>query len=89
MPDPQNIDQDLALNDLVNDSIITPSVSPIPAEIARQGFAQLFGILNKVGFNPVQNLAGSRLVKSSQVLLNLIEINDFISQAALSILSLK
>jgi len=64
MPDPENIDQDFMLNDFVNDAVITPSVSPIPAKIARQGFAQLFGILNKVGFNPVQNLAGSRLIKS-------------------------
>ena len=89
MPDPQDIDQDLVLNDLVNDAIITPSVLPISAEIARQGFAQFFGILNKVSLDPVQDLAGSRLIKSSQVLLNLIEINDLISQAALSILPLK
>lgn len=89
MPDPENVDQDLVLNDFVNDAVITPPVSPIPAEIARQGFAQLFGVLNKVGLNPAQDLAGSRLIKSSQVFLNLIEINDLISQAALSILSRK
>ena len=65
MPDSEDIDQDLMLNDFINDAVITPSVSPIPAEFARQGFAQLFGILHKVGFNPVQNLAGSRLIKSS------------------------
>ena len=65
MPDPENIDQDLLLNDFVNDAVITPSVSPIPAEFPRQDFAQLFGILNKVGFNPAQNLAGSRFIESS------------------------
>lgn len=65
MPDPQNIDQDLVLNDFVNDAVIAPAVSPIPAEIARQGFAQFFGVLNKVGFNPAQDLAGSCFIKSS------------------------
>ena len=38
VPDPENVDQDLVLNDLVNDAVIPPpSVPPIPAEIARQG----------------------------------------------------
>lgn len=79
--DAQYKDQNLPLRNLVNDTIISPPVPPIPLELPLERIAQFLGVRGKIRFDPGKDLFSRRSIEFPEILLDLIQVSDFIHQA--------